>query len=188
MQSRVFTWVLMWLGIVWSAQVFAANPVAPTPGDEPSAELKVANRSVMVFRASLLGETPELRARRARLAITEALDSGDELTVTLDMIQDGYLVLLGGRRAFFVTPGDVDAIEHSSVLQAAQGAADKLRQVVDETREARSLHQISLSLAACAVATALYMALLWGMGYLRRKLLNRLPALMLRHAHSLNGG
>ncbi len=184
-------WCMMWWGILWSAQVFALDPLATTDSAQPAqstANLKVANRTVITFRASLLGETPTLRARRANVVIGEALDSNDELSVSIDPIQDSYMVLLGGRRAFIVTPGDVDPLEYSSVMQAAQGAADKLRQVVAETQEARSLHLILVDVLACAVATALYLALLWGLGYLRRKLLGWLPAMMKRHAQALKVG
>ncbi|MCY1410146.1 Mechanosensitive ion channel [compost metagenome] len=148
----------------------------------------MANRPIMTFRASVLGEGPQQRARRARVVINEALDSADELNVSIDPMQDSYLVLLGGRRAFIVAAGDVDPLEHSSALQAAQAAADKLRQVVLETDQARSLRFILLAALACALATALYCALLWVVGFIRRRLLAKLPALMKRHAQTLKVG
>ena len=43
------------------------------PVDAP-VELKVANRSIMVFRATILGEAPASRVKRAKTVISEALD------------------------------------------------------------------------------------------------------------------
>jgi small-conductance mechanosensitive channel len=174
---------MCWSVLLWAED--AAKPLEPQPAP---AELKIANRSIMEFRATLLGETPQTRVKRARTAINEALDDVDELRVTLDPIQDSYLVLLGAKRAFIVSPKDVDASEFESVRQAAESAADKLRQVVAETGEARSLHLILRSLAGAALATGIYLALLWGMAYLRRRLLKKLPDLMHRHTQALKVG
>ena len=172
----------MWLALPgWADE--SAKTEAPA-----SAELKIANRSVVVFRSTLLGEAPESRVKRARAVITDALDENDEPRVSIDAVQDNYLVLIGAKRAFIVAPGDVDSVEFESVRQAAEAAADKLRQVVAETREARSLQLMGRALLAVAVATAIYLALLWGMGYLRRRLLGKLPELMHRHTQALKVG
>ncbi|WP_338580980.1 mechanosensitive ion channel domain-containing protein [Pseudomonas sp. MAG733B] len=186
MLSRLLAVIFTVFGMFWSVLLFAED--APAPVEQPSAELKIANRSIMVFRAALLGEAPEVRVKRAKTAINEALDDADDLRVSLDSIQNSYLVLLGSKRAFIVSPKDVDATEFESVQQAAESAADKLRQVVAETQEARSLRLILRSLGAAALATGIYIALLWGMAYLRRRLLKKLPDLMHRHTQALKVG
>ncbi|MEO3723422.1 mechanosensitive ion channel domain-containing protein [Pseudomonas syringae] len=185
MRSRLLAVLLVICGLCWSALSWAV--------DEPKAaddfvELKLANRSIMVFRATLLGEAPASRVKRARTVIGEALDESDAPTVTVEPLQEDYLVLLGNRRAFIVAPKDVDGLEYSSVQQAAQGAADKLRLVVAETREARSLHLMLRSAGLAAVATGIYLALLWSIAWLRRRLLRRLPDLMHRHTRALKVG
>jgi small-conductance mechanosensitive channel len=171
------------VAMFWSVISWAEDAPAPAP-----AELKIANRSIMVFRTSLLGETPQVRLKRAKTAINETLDDGDDLRVTVDPIQTSYLVLLGAKRAFIVSPKDVEGTEFESVGQAAQSAADKLRQVVTETQEARSVRLMLRALAMAALATAIYVALLWGMAYLRRRLLKKLPQLMHRHTQALKVG
>ena len=186
MRSRFLAQLMTGFGLLWSVIVFAEAPSATV--EPASAELKIYNRSVMVFRAALYGEIPEIRVKRAKAAITEAMDESDDLNVTLDSIQNSYMVLLGSRRAFIVSPQDVDATQFESVRQAAESAADKLRQVVVETQEARSLHFILRSLAAAALATGILIAALWGMAYLRRRLLRKLPDLMHRHTQALKVG
>jgi small-conductance mechanosensitive channel len=185
MRSRAFTAVVGGLCLLWSAFLWAED--APKPVDAP-AELKVANRSVMVFRATVLGEAPEFRVKRAGVVIREALDDADDLNVTVDPIQNSFLVLIGAKRAFIVSPRDVDALESTSARQTAEQAADNLRLVVAETQEGRSLKLILRALIAVALATAIYVALLWGMVYLRRRLLKKLPELMRRHTQAFRVG
>jgi len=151
-------------------------------------ELKLANRSIVVFRATLLGEAPASRVARAKTVINEALDETVDLRVSVDSVQDSYLVLLGSKRAFIISPNDVDNVEHPTVQQAAEAAAVRLRQAVAETQEARSLQLIARSLGAAAIATIVYVALLWGIAFLRHRVLQKLPYLMQRHTRALKVG
>jgi len=188
MRSRLLTPLIVIVAMCWSVLLWAEDAAQPLDAQPAPAELKIANRSIMVFRGTVLGEAPPIRVKRAKTVINEALDDADDLGVTLDSIQDSYLVLLGSKRAFIVSPSDVDTAEFESVRQAAESAAGKLRQVVAETQEARSLHLMFRSLAVAALATAIYVALLWGMAYLRRRLLKKLPDLMHRHTQALKVG
>jgi len=186
MRSRALVALVVSLGVLWALSWSTLSWAAEAPA--PAAELKVANRGIMVFRATFLGETPQLRVKRAKAVISEALDETDDLDITLDPLQNSYLVLLGPRRAFIVSPKDVDALEYTSVQQAAENAAQNLRQAVAETREARSLQLILKASGAAALATAIYIALLWGIFFIRRKLLKTLPQLMKRHTQALKVG
>ncbi|AVX89376.1 mechanosensitive ion channel family protein [Pseudomonas sp. VE 196-7] len=186
MRSRLLAVAMMVCALLGSAGGWALEETAK-PANE-AVELKVANRSIMLFRATLLGESPATRVKRAKTVITEALDESENLTVSIDPIQNSYMVLLGDKRAFIVAPKDVDGLEYASVQQAAEGAAEKLRQVVTETGEARSLHLILRSLALVAASTVIYVGLLWCLAYLRRKLLSKLPELMERHTQVLKVG
>ncbi|NWL19606.1 mechanosensitive ion channel family protein [Pseudomonas umsongensis] len=188
MRSWLLAPLIVIVAMCWSVLLRAEDAPPPLEAQPAPAELKIANRSIIVFRGALLGEAPQIRVKRARTAINEALDDADDLSVTLDGIQGSYLVLLGSKRAFIVSPKDVDTTEFESVRQAAESAAGKLRQVVAETQEARSLHLILRSLAGAALATGIYVVLLWGMAYLRRRLLKKLPDLMHRHTQALKVG
>ncbi|NUT76965.1 mechanosensitive ion channel [Pseudomonas sp. C1C7] len=185
MQSRLLATLLFVFCVSCSMLIQAADE---TTSSQDYAELTVANRNVMVFRSTLMGESPASRVKRAKAVISEALDEADDPVVALDPIQDSYLVLLGTRRAFIVSPKDVDTLQYGSVEQAAQSAAEKLRQVVAETKESRSLRLMLRALVAAAIATGIYLALLWGVAFVRRKLLLRLPELMDRHTRALKVG
>ena len=125
MRIRVLTVVIAVFCLLSPVHLWAED--APKASDV-SAELKVANRSVMVFRATVLGEPPQSRVKRAGAVIREALDEADDLNVRIDPIQNSYLVLLGNRRAFIVSPKDVDGLGTASVLETAEQAAQNLRQ------------------------------------------------------------
>ncbi|MCO6060096.1 mechanosensitive ion channel family protein [Pseudomonas sp. MOB-449] len=150
-----------------------------------SVELKVANRSIIVFHATLLGESPTARARRAEAVIDEMLEGTEDAEVSLDTIQDSYLVLLGDRRAFIVSPKDV---VDGSVRQAAEQAAGRLRQVVTESAEARSLRFLLTAGGLSAAATLLYIALLRLFAWARRKVLESLPKRVRKHTGVLKVG
>lgn len=154
----------------------------------PAAELKVANRAIVVLRATLLGESPEVRVARARAVIREVLDSSNELKVSLQPVQDSIIVRVGDRRAFIVAPGDVDPVQYESVDAAANAAAVVLNQVVSEAAESRNLRFMLLAVAYSVAATIVFLLLIRLIYFVRNKLLNALPGLMHRHTQALKLG
>lgn len=182
--------MLVVLGMAFAAAA-RAEPAAGTDVTEGVAadpvELKVANRSIVVFRATLLGETPAGRQQRAKAVIEDVLQGTDDLQVSTAPILHSYMVLLGGRRAFIVSPLDVDSPE-GSVQEAAARAAANLKVVVEETGQARSLRFLFKAVGYSAVATVLYVLLLRLVHFLRRKLRGRLPQLMRERARQIKFG
>ncbi|ULL06493.1 mechanosensitive ion channel [Pseudomonas putida] len=168
---------------------------ADTPQSGPEIEgviaepapLTVINRTVLVFRATLLGETPTVRAQRAKKVIEDTLQETNDLEVRVDPILHSYLVLLGGRRAFIVTPLDA-AADTITTGEAAEQAAENLRLVVEETRQARSLRFLLTAVGYSAAATLVFLMLVKAAGYCRRKLLGLLPKLMGKHSERLKVG
>ena len=132
---------VMTLSVSWAQDETPTNNTSGTinPNAEP-ADLKIANRTIFTFRAELLGETPQLRQRRAVAAINEALDEYTDLPVSIDQVQKSYVILMGSNRAFFVTPGDVDPVTPLSTQETAKAAAAKLERVISETQESRDLN------------------------------------------------
>ncbi|PAV47941.1 mechanosensitive ion channel protein MscS [Pseudomonas sp. HAR-UPW-AIA-41] len=156
--------------------------------EAPAAELKVANRTILVLRATLLGESPEIRAARARAVINEVLDSSSELKVSLQPVHGSIIVRLGDRRAFIVSPGDVDPVQYESVEAAANAAAQVLHQVVSENEESRNLRFMLLAVVYSVVATVVFLLLIRLIYFLRGKVLGALPGVMQRHTRALKLG
>lgn len=180
--------VMLWLAFVWTSSGHAEDkPAATAAPADAATELKVGNRSIVVLRATLLGESPAVRAHRAKATIEEVLQGSDGLAVSIDPVQDSYLVLLGYSRAFIISPADLDA-PGASVRAAAEQAAANLRLVVEENQEAHSLRFLLTALGLAALATLIYGAALRGVSYVRNKLLERLPGVMSRHSGRLKVG
>ena len=183
-------WLLLLTHLLFSPLLHADTPQS---GPEvvgviaEPAPLTVINRTVLVFRATLLGETPKVRAQRAKKVIEETLQETNDLEVRVDPILHSYLVLLGGRRAFIVTPLDA-AADSITAGEAAEQAAENLRLVVEETRQARSLRFLLTAIGYSAAATLVFFMLVKAAGYCRRKLLGLLPKLMGKHSERLKVG
>ena len=183
-------WLLLLTHLLFSPLLHADTPQSGPEVEGVIAEpapLTVINRTVLVFRATLLGETPKVRAQRAKKVIEETLQETNDLEVRVDPILRSYLVLLGGRRAFIVTPLDA-AADSITAGEAAEQAAENLRLVVEETRQARSLRFLLTAIGYSAAATLVFFMLVKAAGYCRRKLLGLLPKLMGKHSERLKVG
>jgi small-conductance mechanosensitive channel len=183
-------WLMLLIHLLFSPLLHADTPQTGPEIEGVIAEpapLTVINRTVLVFRATLLGETPKVRAQRAKKVIEETLQEANDLEVRVDPILRSYLVLLGGRRAFIVTPLDA-AADNITTGEAAEQAAENLRLVVEETRQARSLRFLLTAIGYSAAATLVFFMLVKAAGYCRRKLLGLLPKLMGKHSERLKVG
>ncbi|WP_339533748.1 mechanosensitive ion channel family protein [Pseudomonas hunanensis] len=183
-------WLVLLTHLLFSPLLHADTPQSGPEVEGVIAEpapLTVINRTVLVFRATLLGETPKVRAQRAKKVIEETLQETNDLEVRVDPILRSYLVLLGGRRAFIVTPLDA-AADSITAGEAAEQAAENLRLVVEETRQARSLRFLLTAIGYGAAATLVFFMLVKAAGYCRRKLLGLLPKLMGKHSERLKVG
>ncbi|MEW5621191.1 mechanosensitive ion channel family protein [Pseudomonas putida] len=183
-------WLLLLTHLLFSPLLHADTPQSGPEVEGVIAEpapLTVINRTVLVFRATLLGETPKVRAQGAKKVIEETLQETNDLEVRVDPILHSYLVLLGGRRAFIVTPLDA-AADSITAGEAAEQAAENLRLVVEETRQARSLRFLLTAIGYSAAATLVFFMLVKAAGYCRRKLLGLLPKLMGKHSERLKVG
>lgn len=183
-------WLMLLTHLLFSPLLHADTPQSGPEVEGVIAEpapLTVINRTVLVFRATLLGETPKVRAQLAKKVIEETLQETNDLEVRVDPILRSYLVLLGGRRAFIVTPLDA-AADSITAGEAAEQAAENLRLVVEETRQARSLRFLLTAIGYSAAATLVFFMLVKAAGYCRRKLLGLLPKLMGKHSERLKVG
>ena len=180
----------IWLAIM--AVLWAlATPAGATEDNaaartEPVA-LKIANRTLITFHASLLGESPEIRAQRAESVIRQVMENQEDPRVHLDSIKDNYLVLVGQRRAFIVTPEDLGDSD-GSAADLADSAAARLRQVLVENHEAHNLQFMLKAAGFSAAASLLYFALLRLLGWCHKRLLGWLPTSVSRHTGVLRVG
>ncbi|MGF6395413.1 mechanosensitive ion channel family protein [Pseudomonas plecoglossicida] len=186
--NHLFRLLLVWLLLlpaVGQGSDTAASTADGIPADP--AELVIANRSIFTFNATLLGETPAARVQRATAVIEEALRGNDDLQVSVDKILNSHMVLLGGHRAFIVAPLDL-GVNGGDTRLAAEQAAAELRQVVEETGEARSLRFLLKAVGWSVLVTVIFVGLIKAANWGRRKLRGVLTQLMRERAKQIRVG
>ena len=167
---RTLSCLLLLAGSLLSVTAAGAAPtvaagarVGPAPAD-----LVVFNRYVTTFRADFLGIPPAERAERAR-AVLQTLAYDTDAKVVVTSIEQGKKITIEGRYILFVIPGDVDPLGQESIDETAAAVAERLKQVVAETREARSVENLVWALVAGGIATLVWLVLLWGLARLHRR-------------------
>jgi small-conductance mechanosensitive channel len=163
----------------------AAPQAAASASAAPTVPLMIFNRTVFVFRETVLGYRPSERAALAAQRIRGLLHRGGPGTVSLQPTAQGIHVNIDGTLAFMVAPGDADALNGEPVEAAAARAAQALAQAIAETREARDLQAMTRAGAIAAGATLVYLALLWALRRTRRAAGRRLLDAASRHSQRL---
>jgi len=140
------------------ALLAAAEEGAPA---RESAELKVANRTVIVLRGPLTGFSAQERVARTRERIEGLLEDGKLPVVSIEPNpQGGTRILLGGKPAIFVTPIDVDPGTETTEA-VAQAAAKRLERALLERSEQATFAYLARAAALALAATLLAGLLLW---------------------------
>ena len=190
MTLRLFAFLLAGMLASWPA--FPATTPQSSPAQaavaSEEAALVIFNRTIVVFRAPLFGMSPATRATRARITTVGVLRDGVVHEVTIKANPEGQLVMIGDTLAFIVTASDVDPLSQETLEYAADRAAERLRQVVAETLEARNFESLLKAATASTIATLVFALLLWGLSRFRRWLAIKLPSLAARPAKALKVG
>jgi small-conductance mechanosensitive channel len=143
------------------------GPVAPPP-----AELRIANRPIVTFRARLAGGDPAERVAVAAERLAEMARENLEAPVELREItlgdERGIAVLVGERLAFVVAAGDANLLAGETAEQAAERAAARLAEALRAWRDQRSLPLVLRSLGQAALATLVLVLAIWVLARARR--------------------
>ncbi|MDH4094757.1 MAG: mechanosensitive ion channel family protein [Betaproteobacteria bacterium] len=128
-----------------------------------SAPVIVANRAVIELRGPIAGYTADERARGAMERIEAALDADPKAEASYGDTEEGTRVRIGGRLAFIVTKIDIDPDAGETTALVAREAARRLEQAIAERREQRSPGYLLRAAGYAAVATLIYLVLIWGL-------------------------
>lgn len=160
----------------------AAEPAAASPAE---AELVLMNRSVVRFRASVLGSPPTQRAERGarNLASILARDDSDEVRVQANEV--GNLIMVGDQLAFILSPDDADKLSGETLATLTDKTLEALRTVIAESRESRNSEALLKGMAVSAVATAVLLLLIYALTRLRRWIRRHLMSAVERGAERL---
>ena len=170
-----------------TGELTAPGTVATAPN--PPAELRLNHRRILTMRATLLGDTPEDRARLAHVALTAALQAGGPGVVTHTSLVQSVRFELDGNTLFYLVPQDIARPRPEGLLEAvSRDVAEQLRKAVAEHREisdpARLLKGAGVALAATVVMLLLVRLLFVA----RRKGQARLDAALHGQSSATRGG
>ena len=145
-----------------------ANIIAGARPDVP-ATLTVANREILVLRASVLNRSSVDRVAAAQRLIAQTIESGNPIQVSSHAVGPGMLVTLDGSDTFAIVPADVDELVGETLASKTEAAVSRLQQAIDETREARQPAVLLRGIARSLAITLVLGLILWGLNRLRRK-------------------
>jgi small-conductance mechanosensitive channel len=103
-------------------------------------------------------------------------------------IEQGKKITIDRKLMFIIIPGDVDPLRQESIDEVAAAAAARLKQVIAETEEARSVDNLIRALVAGSIATLAWLALLWGLARLHHRFVRIVVRLAASKAPTLKLG
>ncbi len=152
-----------------STQAEAAQVDSP----QSAGTVVVFNRPIITFRSAFLGVPPRERAATARARIVALLERGDGDQVSVERIDRGDVVKIGGALAFVVANEDVQVLTGETLGTATAIAVRALRQVIAETHEARDGRLMLAAAIWAGGATVVYLLLLGAMRFVGRAVTQR---------------
>jgi hypothetical protein len=160
----------------------AAGIVVPdltevAPADE-AFTLQYGNRPIIVFRARVLGRTPEERATATVRRLDDLVDQNLAGPVDSEIVGGVGVVLVAGREALTILPTDLDPLAGETLEAVGREAAGKLARALTEVVEARSpglMLRSGLRALAATVVALLLASLFW---WVRQRAVRRTPALL----------
>ena len=156
----------------------ASRPPIQAADAAPPNSIVLNHRTIVTFRATLLGRSPTERAAAGSVALQLVLDQGGpgEVTVWLEGGTAGLRV--DGHIVFYLVPGDLEGGRTSKLAAAAEAVRAELQVAVAEVQELTDLRRIGKGLAYAAAATLVAFAMVRVVLGLRRFAFARLAALL----------
>jgi small-conductance mechanosensitive channel len=165
---RVLACVLFALLTLPVAVRAQSNP----PDDQQPARVTFMNREIAELRVPFLTATPTLRASDAERRIARGAYGPGR--VSLQRIPEGAAVKVDGALVFVITPGDADSLGGESLEAVANRAGRALDQALGEWRESRDSQRLLRAAGLSALATLIFVGLLFGLWRSDRWLANKL--------------
>src|SRR5262245_42243505 len=160
----------------WVAAIIAsARPDLP-------ATLTLANRDIVVLRASVLGRTSVDRANAASQLLRQIALDGGAARATMAPVDEAVLFSVDGRGVLALVPADVDTLAGETMETKSAAALAHMQQALDEMRELESPGVLLRALVNAGVATVILIALVWVLGRLDRAAGRRLAIAARRRA------
>jgi small-conductance mechanosensitive channel len=154
----------------------------------PPVPLQFQNRTIVVFRASLMGYSASARADGALRRIERLLKKAGDGIVTAKAIPQGMTIEVDGETVFAVTPADVDEPAGDTLQSTADDAVRTLAIAIKEEREQQNPVRMLTAAGLAVLATLFYAALLYGIVKGTRRLISRLSAALKARVEKIKVG
>jgi small-conductance mechanosensitive channel len=161
--------------------IASARPDTPVP-------LTIANRTVTVFRAGILGRGSAERAAAAGALLHSIATDGQRHIVSREALGAAAVISVDGRGVFAIVPADASELLGESVESKAAGAVERLQQALDELAEARRPRVLVWGAAQAAVATVLFVLMLLVLVRVNRRTANAVARATQRQLSRLTVG
>jgi small-conductance mechanosensitive channel len=153
-------WLLLAAAVTTLAGNATAQQVDIATPTRQSAPVIIANRTIIILRGPIAGYSARERVTNVSRRIDEVLDIDPSPTVSIEEVEGGTQVLLGGKPAFAVTGIDIDHEIGETTRLVAREAARRLETAVSEYRDQHTLRYLVIKAGWTALATVIYLALL----------------------------
>ena len=139
----------------WVAEVIAsARPDLP-------ATLKLANRNIVVLRASVLGRSSADRANAASQLLRQIALAGGPAQATVAAVDEAMAFTVDGRSVLALVPADVDTLAGETMETKSAAALSSMQQALDELKELETPNAILWGVLKATTATAIFAGVVW---------------------------
>ena len=148
---------------VGAPQSSVASLIATARPDQPVA-LRLANREITVFRASLVGRSSADRVLAAETLLNAFAVAGGPARADLRFVDSAAVFSVDGRDAFVMIPADVDELAGETLDSDARLALSRLQVALDEVREGESVRSLTWGASQAAAVTIVFVAIIFVLG------------------------
>ena len=140
------------------------------------ATFSYANRPIIQLRALFLGRGPAERVLAARVVLDRIVSEGVSGPVTSRQIDTLVTINVGDHYVFTIMPADIDTLAGETQAAAAALAVSRLQTALNEVTELQRPRQLIVGGLQSLLASAAFVALIWGLmkvrGRARLRLVN----------------
>lgn len=180
--------IVLTLGAMAAPGTAAEKESAARDTQRESMPLKVANRTIIHLRGPIAGHSAKERVANSLRRIEDALAAEHIPAVTLEELDYGTRVALGGKHAFSVTRVDIDETAGETTRLVAREAARRLERAIAERREQETPGYRAMAAASAGLATLVWAVLLWLLIRLSRWAMGKLAGMVVTQARKVTIG
>ena len=171
MRTIIAVLLAVWPAVAWAQGQPVPPPPAPTSlttliasarPDAP-ATLTFANRDIVVLRSSILGRSSTDRVLTAQTQLQQFVAGGAPARATMRLIDGALMFSVDGHFVFLILPTDLDELTGETLDTKGPPALSRLQLALDETLEARTPRLLLLGALEAVAATAVFIAIVWGL-------------------------